>query len=438
MYSNDKGFGLKDLIVKIIFLAIFVLLLVWLFRNNIPNMKPFYSNVFRENISYMKDAAKSYFTTDKLPTEIGKTSKLTLKEMQEAKLILPFVDKDGNSCNIYESFAEVTKEENGYTLKINLDCNTESDYIVEILGCYDYGCDKGCEVENKTALEYQFTRTISKKITNLTCPKGYTRTGNYCYKTTGTEVKEATKHYTEAYKIPSKVLYTTGESQKIELKANCTTKTSQTKEYKPAVENTTTTGSCKDVRIKDPNCTVQCKNVWDSNLKQYVKKCNTCGYITTRDCSDVSTKTNYTCPDGYDDGYEGSGATMKCYKLITTKKTTCECPSGTDEKTGSGTDLKCYDIVEGIKTPYCENKDADYNEKTNECLITIGKKFSHYSCPTSKYTLNEEKGTCSLPIVDKIKATKKVSTKTYTQTKWSKNKTLNGWKSTGKTRIVEL
>ena len=46
MYTNNKGFGLKDLIIKIIFVALFVLLLICLFRNYSPNMKPFYSNVF--------------------------------------------------------------------------------------------------------------------------------------------------------------------------------------------------------------------------------------------------------------------------------------------------------------------------------------------------------------------------------------------------------
>ena len=56
MYSNDRktGFSVLDLLVKIIFAALFVFLLIWLFKKNVPNMAPFYSNVFRENIKYMK------------------------------------------------------------------------------------------------------------------------------------------------------------------------------------------------------------------------------------------------------------------------------------------------------------------------------------------------------------------------------------------------
>ena len=52
MYSNEKkGFSLLDLIVKIIFAALFIFILVWLFQKKVPNMAPFYSNVFRENIA---------------------------------------------------------------------------------------------------------------------------------------------------------------------------------------------------------------------------------------------------------------------------------------------------------------------------------------------------------------------------------------------------
>ena len=52
MYSNDRknGFSILDLLVKIIFAGLFIFILVWLFQKKVPNMKPFYSNVFRENI----------------------------------------------------------------------------------------------------------------------------------------------------------------------------------------------------------------------------------------------------------------------------------------------------------------------------------------------------------------------------------------------------
>src|SRR5574344_798741 len=186
MYSNERGsrFNFLDLFVKIIFAAIFIFILVWLFPK-VPNMTPFYSNVFRENISYMQEAGESYFTDDKMPKEIGDEVKITLAELFNKKLVLPFVDKDGNSCNQYESFVSITKnEDESYSLKTNLVCNEESDYLIKILGCHNYckdnNCSKTCHKEQ--IVQYQFKKAITKTITTYSCPSGYTKDGNYCYK----------------------------------------------------------------------------------------------------------------------------------------------------------------------------------------------------------------------------------------------------------------
>lgn len=111
MYSNERGsrFSLLDIVVKLIFAALFIFILVWLFQKNVPNMAPFYSNVFRENIKYMQEGGESYFTDDKLPKEIGQSNRISLADMFDKKLVLPFVDEDGNSCNQYDSYVSVTK-----------------------------------------------------------------------------------------------------------------------------------------------------------------------------------------------------------------------------------------------------------------------------------------------------------------------------------------
>ena len=90
MYSNDRktGFSVLDLLVKIIFAALFVFLLIWLFKKNVPNMAPFYSNVFRENIKYMQEAGESYFTDDRMPKEVGQSTQISLADMYDKKLIL--------------------------------------------------------------------------------------------------------------------------------------------------------------------------------------------------------------------------------------------------------------------------------------------------------------------------------------------------------------
>lgn len=191
MYSSEKNPGInwKDLIIKAIFLVIFLLLLVWLFPK-VPNMKPFYSNVFRENIKYMQDAAESYYTNERLPKNIGDSAEMTLQEMINKNLILPFVDEDGNECDTYSSYVQVKKNQNDYTLKVNLVCPKESNYVEKTLGCYDY-CDT-CKQE----LEYQFKKETTSDKTLYSCPNGGTLSNGTCniystdsYKATATTSK---------------------------------------------------------------------------------------------------------------------------------------------------------------------------------------------------------------------------------------------------------
>lgn len=189
MYSSEKNPGInwKDLIIKAIFLVVFLLLLVWLFPKT-PNMKPFYSNVFRENIKYMQDAAESYYTNEKLPKNIGDTAELTLQEMINKNIILPFVDKDGKECDTYSSYVQVKKNKNDYTLKVNLVCPTESDFVEKTLGCYTY-CDN-CEEE----VEYQFRKELTSNRTTYSCPKGGSLNGTTCtiYNTNSYKATETT------------------------------------------------------------------------------------------------------------------------------------------------------------------------------------------------------------------------------------------------------
>lgn len=418
MILNKKGFGLGTLIVRIILITLFILLLIWLFRNYSPNMKPFYNNVFRENISYMQDAAKSYFTNDKLPTENGESAKLTLKEMEEMKLLIPFVDKDGNSCDTNKSYVEITKEEDfGYILKVNLVCGKESNYIIEILGCHNY-CDN-CST-NKTAMEYEFTRTVSKKVTTLSCPKGYNKNGNICTKKTGTKTMAAKKNYTNEKIEYADVLYTTGATQTIEVSVlkNISTKT----EKKPVdvIINEKPT-NCHDEQI--PGCTVQC--AW----KDGKMECNEC---THKVCNYVKT---YVCPN--ETITEGSGSSTKCYKIVTTEVVTYSCPEGKDITNNgkTGVNLKCYKTIEGERKPYCAN--PNFVIKNGKCVSTIPSQFSHYSC-LKGYKLDSKNGICTKDIIDTVKATSSTKETKVTETKWSRFKVLEGWTATGRTRTVKV
>lgn len=136
---------IRDLLVKILLIALFLFLLMYLFP--MPNLTPFYSAIFNNNIQTMKDAAEDYYTVKRMPTEDGKSVKMTLKEMEEKKLIIPFVDKDGKSCDKKKSYVMVTKDGDEYVLKVSLTCSGESNYIIERIGCHDFCANGVCNVD---------------------------------------------------------------------------------------------------------------------------------------------------------------------------------------------------------------------------------------------------------------------------------------------------
>lgn len=180
--NENKNFFFRNLIVKVLLVLLFVFLLMWLFP--MPNLSPFYDKIFSANINTMTDAARSYFTTSRLPQEEGETKTLTLQEMLNNKMIIAFTDSDGNSCDTNKSYVEVTKKDGEYTFKTNLSCETEEDYVITYFGCYDVCEDDSCDVEKPSTtklIEYQFYKTTKTKlIDKYVCKSGYTLSGTKC------------------------------------------------------------------------------------------------------------------------------------------------------------------------------------------------------------------------------------------------------------------
>ena len=370
MYSNDNknGFSILDLIVKIIFAGLFIFILVWLFQKKVPNMKPFYSNVFRENIRYMQEAGESYFTDDKMPTEVGENKKIALREMIDQKLIIPFVDEDGNECNADESYVGVTKLDEGYELKTNLVCPKESNYTVKLLGCHTYCLNGVCkpepakeETEKVCTVpkikQYQFKKLISKSSSTYSCDSGYTLKGSICYKEVITDTKNAeqTTTSTRIDKVPAVPTVISGTKE--ELKVITSTKT-DTADYTKTQLTTQTKTNTENVGATKTSLTVV-KNTTPSTTKKTPYDCST----TERRCSTTYQTYTYSCNCTSSVGPTGKTITScstctgstpvescsnvnvpkTCYKEETVPGTTTySCPSGTEEKSGSGSSLKCY------------------------------------------------------------------------------------------------
>ena len=97
--------------------------------------------MFSANLDAMENAAFDYFTKDRLPKEVGDNTELTLREMVNSNLLEAFTDADGKSCDVNKSYIRLTKNDDDYTLRVNLKCADKEDYSLQKVGEYSY-CDK--------------------------------------------------------------------------------------------------------------------------------------------------------------------------------------------------------------------------------------------------------------------------------------------------------
>ena len=167
MYTEDyenRGFPFRDFLLKLILIIIFVLLLAWLLPKfiapkivenvnenattiNKNEISALSSQIFNDNINMMKEAAINYYTDERLPKESGKSSKMTLEDMIEKKIITPLTDKNNKDCDVKASYVKITKEDDEYVLKVNLKDSEREDYILTHLGHYEYCKNSICEKE---------------------------------------------------------------------------------------------------------------------------------------------------------------------------------------------------------------------------------------------------------------------------------------------------
>lgn len=162
MYTEEyerRSFPIRDFLLKIVLVLLFVFLLIWILSNftkpstkKVENYSPLLEQIFGENLTKMKDAAISYYTDERLPQEVGKSASMTLRDMIANNLVIPFVDKNGKACSVDKSYVKVTKMDEEFLMKVNLKCSDKEDYILVHLGCYTY-CKKDVCEKQETAIE---------------------------------------------------------------------------------------------------------------------------------------------------------------------------------------------------------------------------------------------------------------------------------------------
>ena len=386
---------------------------------------------FNDNLRTIKDAAEHYFTLERMPANVGETKRITLKEMQDAKMVLSVIDSTGSRCNAENSYVEVTKENDEYVMKIYLSCSDMEDYIIVHLGCYDYCkgtiCEKqvepgvtefeyiketGCtmspwsdwgawqttrEATNENKREETKTETAQKEVIDTkdatmnpvtyNCNKypGYKLVGTKCVKeTTKTDTVDAT---------PSKYSYNCNKYPGYTLSGTKCIKTTTTTDTKPATK--VVTYNCDKYpgyQVSGDKC-IKTSSSTETRDATVSYSCPSGYTLSGKKCSKSSTSSvdatvSYSCPSGYTRNgtkcyrtttdtvaatptYSTRTVSYTCYKQQCTTKTVFSCKNG---KCGNYPETSCTQVA---KTCY---KEEQYH--------------SGYSCP-SGYTLNGDKCTKS-------------------------------------------
>lgn len=482
MYSNNKSFSFVDILIKIVFFVALIFVLVYLFPQ-ISDLNPFYNNIFRENISYMKEAAEGYFNNN-LPTELGDTKKLTLKQMIDMNLIIPFVDKENNSCNLYKSYAEIIKIKDGYKLKVNLVCNGEADYIETTLGCNNY-CDgvicKNCKcdeekpapapsvptsnscTEKRNTVYYQFKKANTTISTSYYCEEGYSLKDKTCYRTVQGNREKAIPQYNPDTTVVVGAIRTPGSVTKeyvdpivkenvISTPTTTTVELTPVKIYVPGTTSeeaypctTYTTENKCTTTYKEESHECDCVSVYKNG--RYIETCDVCTEtVEVQTCDPVivphrdtcykpvttSGSYKYTCPAGTD-RQTGSDSSLRCYSTRTIYENdvtkSYSCPANVDGSEGSNASLKCYYLKTTPDTYRCENSKA--RRVNNLCYITQPGGFRGYKCKDSSYKLDGDY--CYTEKEEATDALVNTSTSTDWQFEWSTSLTMDGWVRTGLT-----
>ena len=159
--ENEKKINWLGLFIKIVIVFIFALIIVWLISKIVGRNK--LSETFINNINNMEKVSIEYYKTIDLPLIKGKSTKITLEEMIEKKIIVSVNSDSENTCDIKESYSKITREKNKYVLETTLKCGKEKDTIKTDFSLKE--C-KNCNQENAKTENNKIEENTNKEVNN--------------------------------------------------------------------------------------------------------------------------------------------------------------------------------------------------------------------------------------------------------------------------------
>lgn len=93
-------------------------------------------------LNQLEAATLKYLTKDNLPVELNASKTIRLKILINKEILTDITDENNNKCDTNESYAEVTRLENSYAVKLSLTCGKNKDYRIIYVGCFE-DCNGG-------------------------------------------------------------------------------------------------------------------------------------------------------------------------------------------------------------------------------------------------------------------------------------------------------
>lgn len=115
-YRYDWSSALKKLGI-IIIIGIIILVVIFFVLNAKPKTKT--NSFLEDNLNTMLSVATAYYKNNELATD----EKITLKEMIDHKMLIDFIDENGNNCDHKASYARLRNNR----VKVYLKCDYDED-----------------------------------------------------------------------------------------------------------------------------------------------------------------------------------------------------------------------------------------------------------------------------------------------------------------------
>ena len=202
--------------VKLFLIVIIIVLIILLTIKCISMIKYSSNNVekyYDKQLNSINKVVLDYYNKDNIPTEVGTSSKMSLKELKEKDVKIKVESYKDNKCNLDESYAQATRLETEYQVKTRLYCTDSDDNVIydDYINTYvdlTEGTTKKTEKKKTTKKETKATTEKKTKETKKETTKA-TTTEKVTEKTTEPTTVKTTKKTTKATTTTKKVVTTT-------------------------------------------------------------------------------------------------------------------------------------------------------------------------------------------------------------------------------------